>query len=103
MAVDGSNQDQVVTKETVYNRGVDCYFKPRCRYPHPEGGNDEYDGEQRSRRKKIGGMKECRTGTKCRWKPLCLFLHPEGGNDHETAQRNFSLISADKADVHYCR
>merc|ERR1711962_599134 len=71
----------------VCNRGEGCEFKPRCKFSHPEGGNDlslhawKNQGEKKSwAKKKIGG-KECKHGINR--KPLCLFLHPEGGNDHE--------------------
>jgi len=91
-----SNTEKVVV-ETICKHGEDCKFKPRCKFSHPEGGNDlslhawKYQGEKKPwAKKKIGG-KECKHGIKCKRKPLCLFLHPEGGNDHETAQKNFSV------------
>ena len=78
--------------------GEVCSWKPRCRFGHPEGGN-QLQGEGRvvarveRRVAKVAGrrrVKECRAGPACSWKPRCLFLHQEGGNDHDAAFRNFS-------------
>ena len=94
---------EVVREGSRCKKGIECSWKPKCMFGHPEGGNfppmgrkkswrkqGEEDGEGRKSKERKRGGKDCRSGQSCRWKPLCLFLHPEGGNDHETAYRNFS-------------
>jgi len=91
-----SNTEKVQV-ENICKHGADCKYKPRCKFSHPEGGNDPSQHVRKNlvqkkswTKKKIGG-KECKHGIKCKRKPLCLFVHPKGGNDHETAQKNFSV------------